>query len=90
MQASDVVEEMIRIDGYVIVGPVSPWYEKDREKIIGDTAFQSFGKTPYEAWMRHLGGWRPEFDRGDMSRRVQFYFDRGYRLKKATMEIHDE
>ena len=90
MQASDVVEEMIRIDGYVIVGPVSPWYAKDREKIIGDTAFQSFGKTPYEAWMRHLGGWRPEFDRGDMSRRVQFYFDRGYRLKKATMEIHDE
>ena len=90
MQASDVVEEMIRIDGYVIVGPVSPWYAKDREKIIGDTAFQSFGKTPYEAWMRHLGGWRPEFDRGDMSRLVQFYFDRGYRLKKATMEIHDE
>lgn len=81
---------MITVDGYVIVGPISPWYEKDREKIIGDTAFQSFGKTPYEAWMRHLGGWRPEFDRGDMSRRVQFYFDRGYRLKKATMEIHDD
>lgn len=90
MQASDQPKKVIRIEGYVIVGPVSPWYEKDREKIIGDTAFQSFGKTPYETWMRHLGGWRPEFDRGDMSRRVQFYFDRGYRLKKATMEIHDE
>ena len=90
MQASDKGKKVIRVEGYVIVGPVSPWYEKDREKIIGDTAFQSFGKTPYETWTRHLGGWREGFDRGDMSRRVQFYFDRGYRLKKATMEIEDE
>lgn len=78
---------MVKIDGYVIVGPVSPWDEKYREQIIADTSFQSFGKSPHEAWMRHLGGWRPDFDKGDMSRCVQFYFDRGYRLKKATMEI---
>ena len=80
---------MIKVEGYVIVGPISPWDEKYRDQIIADTSFQSFGKTPYEAWMRHLGGWRSEFDRGDMSRRVQFYFDRGYRLKKAKMEIDD-
>lgn len=80
----------ITVEGYVIVGPISPWDEKYREQIIGDTAFQSFGKTPYETWMRFLGGWKPDFDRGDMSRRVQFYFDRGYRLKKAKMEIECE
>jgi hypothetical protein len=78
---------MIKIDGYVIVGPISPWDEKYRDQIIADTAFQSFGKSPHEAWMRHLGGYRPDFDKGDTSRRIQFYFDRGYRLKKATMEI---
>ncbi len=78
---------MIKVEGYVIVGPVSAWNEKYRDQIIADTSFQSFGKSPHEAWTRHLGGWRPEFDKGDMSRRVQFYFDRGYRLRKATMEI---
>jgi hypothetical protein len=87
VQAPDKGEAVIRVEGYVIVGPISSWDEKHREQIIADTAFQSFGKTPYETWLRHLGGWREGFDRGDMSRRVQFYFDRGYRLKKATMEI---
>jgi hypothetical protein len=81
---------MIKVEGYVIVGPISPWDKRYREEIIGDTAFQSFGKTPYETWMRHLGGWREDFNRGDMSRRVQHYFDRGYRLKKATMVIEDD
>lgn len=81
---------MIKVEGYVIVGPISPWDEKYREQIIGDTAFQSFAKSPYEAWMRHLGGYRADIDKMEQSRRIRFYFDRGYRLKKATMEIEDD
>ncbi len=81
---------MIKIDGYVIVGPISPWDEKYRDQIIADTAFQSFAKSPYEAWMRHLGGYRADIDKMEQSRRIRFYFDRGYRLKKAKMEIEDD
>lgn len=80
---------MIEIEGYVIVAPVSPWYEKDRDRIIADTSYRTFDTSPYAAWMRQLGGWRSEVDKLDTSRRIQFYFDRGYRVKKAKMIIDE-
>lgn len=82
---------MIKIDGFVVVHPISPWDAPHREDIISDLSYRSFGKTPAEAWRRHVGPYTRDDadDKSLFGRKVQFWFDRGYRIKKATMEIHD-
>lgn len=82
----------IQIKGWVVVPPISPWDEKNRELIVADVSFSSFGRTPVEAWKHHIGPpTRKDIeDRFEFSRKVQFWFGRGYRLREATMEIYDD
>lgn len=78
------------LEGYVIVPPISPW--EHRVDIWLDMGYRSFGKTPAEAWRRHIGPYSIEDvnDRSLFGRKVQFWFDRGYRVKQARLEIYDE
>ena len=76
----------MKLDGYVIVMPLSPWDEKHKQKIVPYMAYSSFGQTPTEAWARHMGTNRSNDP--DFSIKVQRWHDKGYRLKKATLEIH--
>ena len=73
----------MKLDGYVIVPPLNPWDSKEHWLEVGHT---SFGKTPYEAWYRFTG-YPDDLDR---STKIQRWFDKGYRVKQATLEIHDE
>ena len=41
--------------------------------------------TSYEAWLRHC---RTTHDDKDISRKIQAWHDRGYRLREATLTIH--
>lgn len=76
-----------RVDGFVIVPPINPWDEKNKDKIWIDMGYSSFGKNAVEAWLRFTGY---PVDDPDWSRKIQHWHDRGYRLKKAAMVIYDE
>ena len=79
--------KIMKIDGYVIVPPVSPWDEKHKESIWLNFSYSNFGLNPAEAWRNFL-------DRAisdpDVSKAIQEFHDRGYRVKKATLEMYDE
>lgn len=77
----------MKIDGYVIVTPINQWDEKHREKIISHMSYRTFGLTPTEAWLRFTGHPQNDIDR---PRIIQKWHDKGYRLKKATLEILDD
>lgn len=76
------------MDGYAIVGPVSPWDEKHRDSIELFNAKSTFAETAGEAWTRQIrqpdGGY---LDPQERTRRVQHWHDRGYRLVKARLTI---
>lgn len=76
----------MKLDGFVIVPPLSPWDEKHEDEIIPDMSYHNFGKTATEAWLRHM---QTKNDL-DFSRKVQYWHDRGYRLKRATLTIQME
>jgi len=79
---------MITVEGFVIVGPISPWDEKHRGAIISDTAPLTFAKTEAMAWRRFLTISPTSSEHpGDFSRKVQFFHDRGYRVRKAKVLI---
>ena len=51
----------------------------------GYYAYQTFGITTYEAWVRHC---HTDYADPDISRKIQAWHDRGYRLREATLTIH--
>lgn len=76
------IGDAMKMEGYVIVPPVSEW--DDLETVWPLISYSSLGKTPTEAWMRH--GRLTEWD----SAKINRWIDRGYRLKKASLEIQDD
>ena len=52
----------------------------------GYYAHHTFGVTPMEAWVRHC---RSTYDDKDISRKIQAWHDIGYRLREATITIHE-
>ena len=79
----------IRIEGFVIVPPVSPWDKSHRDQIWAYLSPNTFGTTPAEAWRRHHP--KPDLnDAGTFSQHVQHWFGRGYRVQRAAMEIYPE
>lgn len=71
----------MKIEGYVIMQPsVIP-----NKGYIPHT--HTFATTTVRAWRAHVG---PNVDEMDISTRIQFWHDRGYRVKRATMEIQED
>ena len=77
----------MKMDGYVIVPPINKWDEKHRELIITHSSYNTFGKNAVEAWLRFTGHHYADPDR---SAKIQYWHDKGYRVKKATLEIIDD
>lgn len=77
----------MKLNGYVIVPPLSPWDEKHADKIIPQMSYRNLGNTPPEAWSRFMGTNQTDLE---WSRKVQHWHDRGYRVKKATLDIQME
>jgi hypothetical protein len=69
----------MKLDGYVIVPPLN------KEHLL-EVGHRSFGRIPYEAWYRFTR-YPDDLDR---TTKIQRWFDKGYRVKQATLEIHDE
>lgn len=78
----------MKLEGYVIVPPLSPWDQHHKEEIWLSMSYGSFGRTPVEAWKRSIHS--SQHNVLDFSVIVQRWFDRGYRVKKATIEILEE
>lgn len=78
----------IDLKGYVIVPPISPWDEKHRDAIQLDHAKQTFDTTPGETWSLQCRRGLDIIDPIEMSTRVQYWHDRGYRIRDATLTIH--
>ena len=67
-----------RLKGFVIKPPISdniPWWQ---------LSYTTFGITPFEAWVRHC---QSTYDDPDISRKIQAWMDRGYRLCEATLMV---
>jgi hypothetical protein len=64
-----------QIKGYVIYCPHTEGYY----------SYSTFGLTAYEAWVRYYG---TQHDDKDISRKIQAWHDRGYRVREATLTIH--
>lgn len=77
----------MKLDGYVIVPPLNQWDEKHRDLIITHSSYRTFGRTAPEAWIRFTGFQQADIDRPAM---IQKWHDKGYRVKRATLEIHDD
>lgn len=80
--------DAVEVQGFVIVPPLPEWNKKYSREIWSDSHW-SFGLTAAEAWRRAIHRSQYE-DEGDFSRKVQMWFDLGYRVKKAKLEIYDE
>lgn len=77
----------MRLEGYVIVPSLSPWNENKKDKIIPHISYDTFSLTPAQAWSKHSQRNIRDIDFPIM---VQRWHDKGYRVKKATLEIHYE
>jgi hypothetical protein len=73
--------------GFAVVPPVSPWDEQHRGEIEVDLARRTIGATAAEAWRAHCRMAGETFDPLEFSRRVQFWHDRGYRVRKIRFEV---
>lgn len=67
--------EQKHVKGFVIVCPHTK----------GEYAYATFGLTAYEAWLRYCC---MQHDDPDVSRKIQAWHDRGYRVREATLTIH--
>lgn len=76
----------MKLEGYVIVPPLNPWNEKNKDRIIPHMSYDTFSLTPAEAWSRHI---RKPIGDIDFPIMVQRWHDKGYRVKNATLEIHN-
>lgn len=79
---------MLELDGFVIIPPISKRDEDHKEEIIVSLSYQSFGRTPTEAWKRYIHPSHYD-NQGDFSVKVQRCHDRGYRVKPARLIIDD-
>lgn len=80
-------QEGTSFTGYAIVPPVSPWDEAHRQEIELDLARRTIGATPGEAWSIHCRRGLDAIDPLEMTRRVQHWHDRGYRLRRVRVEL---
>ena len=80
-----VHSNIIELEGYVIVPPLSPWDKSYKDIILADMSYPSFAKTPTEAWKRHIHP--SQYEHIDFGTIVQRWHDRGYRVKKAKLQI---
>lgn len=87
MSRRDDLVRRATMEGFAIVGPVSPWDAKHADAIRLFNAKTTFGETAGEAWSRQIREDGAGFDPIERSRRVQHWHDRGYRLVKATLTI---
>jgi len=76
-------------EGYAIVPPISPWDEKHREEIEMDTAIRTIEYNPGAAWRIHCERGKGTLEHGELSSRIQHWYDRGYRLRKVRVEFVD-
>jgi hypothetical protein len=74
----------MRLEGYVIVPPLNPWNENNKDKIIPHMSYDTFSLTPAQAWSKHT---RKDIRDIDFPIMVQRWHDRGYRVKKAFIGI---
>ena len=81
-----MAEGKVNIDGFVIVPPLNPWDEKDRDNIIPRMSYNTFSLTATEAWARHV---QCQPSDTDFSWKVQRWHDKGYRLRDATLTIKE-
>lgn len=65
---------------YIIVPPLNPW-DKPADEIMIRMGASTLSATAGEAWRRHT--------RGDMAK-VQFWFDRGYRVRRVDVALKPE
>ncbi len=77
-------------EGYAIIPPISPWDEKHSENIKMDLARRTIGATPGEAWSIQCRRGHDQIDAQEMTRRVQYWHDRGYRLSRVKLELLPE
>lgn len=77
-----ITDQKQKIDGYVICQPIETWGNKTLPKWY--CHHRSFGTTPTEAWSRWLCIGYGTFD---WDRKINFYMNRGYRIKKATLIV---
>jgi len=77
----------VNIDGFVIVPPLNPWVEKDRDSIIPRMSYHTFDLTATLAWAKHIQCQPSEID---FSWKVQKWHDLGYRLRDATLTVKEE
>ena len=70
------------INGFIIQPPVSDaaWF---------GYAYRTFGITAYETWANHCHVHQKDmyYDHPDLSRQIQRWHDRGYRLREAILTI---
>ena len=83
-------QSQMQLEGFVIVPPISPWDEKHRAAIELEHAKQTLGTTAVEAWARHCRRGLDSLDSREFSHRVQYYFERGYRLRKAVLLLEKQ
>lgn len=74
----------MKLDGYVVVPPLNPW---DKKELWLDFGYKTFAVNPAASWHRFTG---LDLSNPETSMRIQRWHDKGYRVKRATMEIHDE
>jgi len=69
---------------YYIKPPISPWDKKYEDEILLDNAKQTLSDTPAGSWAKCA---RCSIKDEDYSKRVQHWFDRGYRLGECKLSI---
>jgi hypothetical protein len=65
------------INGFIIQPPVS-------DAACFGLAYRTFGITAYEAWILHC---HSTYDDPNISKKIQAWHDRGYRLREAILTI---
>lgn len=69
----------MKLEGYIIA------FKDHPDDVKLKMGFQTFARTPYESWNRHIGIERSVSN--DRSILIQRWFDRGWRLYKATLSL---
>lgn len=76
---------MTELEGYVVVPPLSEWDKENKDEIWLHLGYPSFGRSPIEAWKRHIHP--SQYEHIEFSTIVQRWHDRGYRIRKAILKI---
>lgn len=65
------------MEAFIIVPPINPW-DKPADQIMLEMGMSTMSRTAGEAWRKHTSG--------DLSK-VQFWHDRGYRLRRVRVDL---